>query len=148
MIITLEFNRVKSEDKIIETIRITPKNSLLVDRSRSLYYCIWYLSHIKSIGKFYNLLERKENIDNIINIYEYSPGKPVPKLNEKHYFKYIPVLGKKKCTKCIHYWHYNEEKQFCKVRGKRLNGDYWHKCGWWFEKRRNHLTHHAQSIEE
>lgn len=147
MIIQLEFNRRKVDDKIIEVISITPKNSLLRDRARSLYYSIWYLSLIHGIGKIYNLLDRKENNDNIINIYEYSPGKPVPKLNEKHYFKYYPVLGKKKCTKCIHYWNYSKEKQFCKVRGKQLHGDYWHKCGWWFEKRRTPLTH-GESIKE
>lgn len=147
MIITLEFNRQKIDDKIMEVVSITPKNSLINDRARSLYYSIWFLSLSKGIGKYYNLLDRKEDGEHIINIYEYEQGKFVPKLNEKFYFTYHPVLGKKKCTKCIHYWNHSKEKQFCKVRGKKLFGDYWHKCGWWFENRRIPLKH-GESIKE
>jgi hypothetical protein len=131
--VTLEVNRRKDQEEIVETFSVNPKWSKAFDRQLSLYYALWKLSHDMGIGEDYRLIERKEFSNHIINVYEYEKDKPVPKLNDRFEFVYIPHMGSKKCSRCIHKRLLKDNNEYCKVRGKKLKKDYWHKCDYWQE---------------
>jgi len=133
MKIILEVNRQKRQSEIIETFSVMPKWSKAFDKQHSLYYILWKLSHDMGIGQDYPLLSRKEFQNHIINIYEHQAHKPIPKLHERFEFIYLPTLGTKKCSKCIHRRLMHDNNYYCKVRGKKLKKDYWHKCDYWQE---------------
>lgn len=133
MNVQIDINRTLRGNDIIEIFTLSPKkNKFYKDDRRSLYYLFWLVSHEKGIGKFYKLKERKDQQDNIINIYEHNSLAPIPKMHENYNIKYLPVLGEKKCTKCIHYRKIKENK-YCRFRGKKLKNDYWYKCDYWME---------------
>jgi hypothetical protein len=134
MKVTLQVNRQKENDRIVETFSIMPRWSGTFDKQMALYYAIWKLTHDIGIGKDYQLIERKELANNIINVYEYAEGKPIPPLNDKFEFFYVPYMGKKKCSQCIHKRILKDKNEYCKLRGKRLKWDYWYKCEYWQEQ--------------
>lgn len=133
MKITLEVNRRKDKEQIVENFSVHPQWHRTFDTQLSLYYVLWKLTHDLGLGEHYKLIERKEFSNHIINVYEYEKDKPVPKLNDRFEFIYIPTMGVRTCSKCIHKRLLKDQKHYCNVRGKKLKRDYWHKCDFWQE---------------
>lgn len=134
MKMVLEVNRNKQKDRIIENFTIRPTFANMFDKQKALYYVVWKLTHDIGIGQDYKLVERKEFTNSIINIYEFSEDKPIPPLNDKVEFIYLPFLGEKRCSKCIYKRLLKDNNAYCKLRGKRLKKDLWYKCEYWQEQ--------------
>ena len=138
MKISIEINRSKANDKIYERFSIYPKWNKTFDHQKALYYVVWQLTHDLGIGKDYRLIERKELTDSIINVYEYETNKNVPKLNDRFEFVYLPFQGEKKCSNCIHMRTLKDNKNYCKLRGKKIKNNHWYKCEFMQEIFRGH----------
>ncbi len=121
----------KLNNKIIETVKIHPEIRIFSDEFRSIKYKNQALISLISASEFFELsdilhisdylriseFKIKEDID-------YSFLEPLKEIK----FKYQPRLGKKKCSFC-----YFKYKNLCFLKGKKLKGDYWHKCQYYLE---------------
>lgn len=133
MKVDITITRRKHGNKILEIFSITPSHSLLKKSNRAIYYYLWKLINDKSISAIYDLIEKIENGNKIINVLLYNDNITyTPDHLDTISINYRPVLGKKTCRKCMHYKKY-KEKKICYVKGKEVNKNSWYKCLYWHE---------------
>jgi len=134
MIVTLNINRIKQENNILEIFSWSPSNSRIIKSdNRRIYHLLRYYINNHAIHKYgYKLLNIIYHDNKILYIYLYESDKYIPKLNEQIEIKYYPVLGKKSCHNCRNYIIYNGNA-YCYLRGIKIIKE-WVKCMEWLEK--------------
>lgn len=130
MILSIYIERIKKGSIIEERFSISPKNKILIEEERSVFHFINLICLQNSLP----LPIQKINIYNFLRIHYYSWDDSVKNIQTTLTLKYnyIPFVGKRKCSKCIHYRKINK-KSFCSGRLKEIKNDTWSGCLFWTE---------------
>lgn len=129
---TVSVTRRKVNNTIVETFFINPKHQYLIDYKRKAARFIWKFIVRTSIADKYELLNIIWDDFNVTLIMAF---KDIPidfKLSEIFKFHYAPVLGEKRCTKCVALKIFNN-KMYCRIKSKKINKNSWYKCQEWIE---------------
>lgn len=133
MIVTVYKQITRRDSRILESFSFSPKKNIIwKDGTRIKDYLI-FLSDALSISDQYSLLSRKEYDFYIEKEYTYSNEKQIPRQSLSYSFSYIPFMGKKKCTKCIHVRKTQSGALYCSGRVKKILGDSWPDCLYYYE---------------
>jgi len=149
MIITLNINRIKHGNELWEIFTTFPKNSLIVDKHRAIYFALWYYRNKNSLADILPLRRIIHNKDNTVYVYDFK-NINVPQTKQIK-IQYSPILGEKKCRVCCYEKTINQ-KSICLMRGV-ANGKHSHfKCPYWTEDfgtlRTNHALHNTRRSGE
>lgn len=131
MIYKITRNIQKINDIIVETIRIHPEIRILSDEFRSVKYLNQVLISLFSLSHNFEILNIP-HISDYLRITEMRLKEDIDyidiSVNKEISFKYQPRLGKKKCSYCCY-----KIENVCGLKGKKIKGDYWHKCQYYLE---------------
>lgn len=132
MELTISITRRKVNNTIIENFIIAPVHPYVVDIKRKPARIINRFINRKSIANKYPLLYIHKNDYNTTFVMEFT-DRPIDfKMSEIYKFKYYPVLGEKRCTKCEALKIFNNNF-YCRIKSKKLNKNSWYKCQEWRE---------------
>lgn len=133
MIITVYKQITRRDSRILESFSFSPKKDMIwKDGSRIKDYLI-FTSHVLSISDQYNLLSRREYDFYIENEFLYEENRRMPRQSLNYSFSYIPLVGKKKCTKCFYSRRTRSGTLYCSGRLKKISGDSWPDCLYYYE---------------
>lgn len=130
MEIKLIITRTKQNNDIFELFSVQPEIKFCFDSQRKIYHLLREERNKRSIHNNGYLLKNIKYFDkNILYVFDFDLGKKVPLLYEEIIINYNPVMGKKKCNKCL----YNN-KEWCLLKGYKINKNSYYKCLYWMEK--------------
>ena len=130
MILSIYVERIKKGSIIEERFLISPKKKFLMEEDRSVF-------HFINLVCLYNSLplpiQKIDTYDFLrIHYYNWDDSIKNTKTTFTIKYNYIPFVGKRSCSKCIHYRKINK-RSFCSGRLKEIKNDTWKGCLYWTE---------------
>lgn len=149
MMVTLNINRIKHGDELLEIFTVFPRNSIMFDRHRAIYLALWYCRNKYSVANILPLKKTTINKDNTVYTYDFQ-NIDVPQ-NQQIKIQYSPVLGEKTCRVCA-YECVIHNKSVCLMRGVPNKKNSHYKCAYWTESpetlRISHALHNPRRPKE